>query len=296
MFEPKIETFIRCCAMKKGTKDLEDLLAEGVNVNEFGFNNRTPLMETCLYNPEPSIVRFLLQNGADVKKRNRNGETALIVLGCSKKSGRDAEEVLSELIAYGADVNETDDNGYTGLHNAAINISNPDIINVFLKYGANLWQPDNKGITPAEKICYYCKDAQYVKECLKNVQDIQALFFAFVLNSKMAGLSGGWNKQNVEECIKIFLQKGLNINCKDKQGMSPLMSFCKNNSTDFIKKKSDGFWGKLTYGPSLIMVAEVIKILLKNGADPNLKNNQGETAFDMCNDKKELTDVLRHEK
>ena len=108
MLEPKIETFIRCCIQKKDTKDLKDLLGEAVNINEFGQNGRTPLMEVCRHNAAPTIVRFLLQNGADVKKRGRGGETALILLGHSQKSSQDIDSVLCELLNHGADINESD--------------------------------------------------------------------------------------------------------------------------------------------------------------------------------------------
>lgn len=292
MFEPKIETFIRCCTMKKGTKDLEELLAQGVDINELGSCGRTPLMETCRLNAEPAVVRFLLRNGADVRKCNKEGETALIVLGLSQKSGQNAEEVLCTLLNHGAEINESDNAGYTGLHNATLNVSNPSIIDVFLRHGGNLWQPDNKGITPADRICLSAKNAAYVKKCLVDLIDLEYMFRLFINNGRMASFADGWNKETVDDCVKSFLQKGLNINHQDKEGMTALMYFCKNNSTDIPQTRKNNFFEKIMYHPDLHNIAEVIKILVANGAETNLKNLQGLTAFDLCNNKQELMDAF----
>lgn len=295
MFEPKIETFIRCCTMKNGTKDLEDLLREEININEFGQNGRTPLMETCRHNADPTIVHFLLQNGADAKKRGRGGETALILLGLSQKSSQDIENVLCELLNHGADINESDNEGCTGLYYASLNLSNPEIIDVFLWHGAELYQPNHKGITPAERICLSAKEAKHVENCLNNVKDVQYMFSLFISNGRMSAFSDGWNKESVENCIKIFLQKGLNINYQDNEGMTPLMYFCKNNSKDIPEPAKSCLFKKIMYRPNLDTAAEVIKILIKNGAKTNIKNNQGKTVFDFCNNKKELLAALRYE-
>ena len=281
--------------MKNGTKDLEDLLREEININEFGQNGRTPLMEVCRHNAAPTIVRFLLQNGADVKKRGRGGETALILLGHSQKSSQDIDSVLCELLNHGADINESDNEGCTGLYYASLNLSNPEIIDVFLWHGAELYQPNHKGITPAERICLSAKEAKHVENCLNNVKDVQYMFSLFISNGRMSAFSDGWNKESVENCIKIFLQKGLNINYQDNEGMTPLMYFCKNNSKDIPEPAKSCLFKKIMYRPNLDTVAEVIKILIKNGAKTNIKNNQGKTVFDFCNNKKELLAALRYE-
>ena len=281
--------------MKNETKDLEELLAQGTDINEFGQCGRTPLMETCRLNAEPEIVRFLLKNGADVKKRNKKGETALIMLGRSQKSYQKVEEVLHALLNYGAKINESDSDGYTALYNATLNLSNPSIIDVFLQNGADMWKANSKGITPAERICFSAKDSSYVKKCLSNMVDIEYMFHLFVSNGRMARFADGWNREGVDECVKAFIQKGLNINIQDCEGMTPLMHFCKNNSKDMPQTQNRGFLEKMVLRKDKNAVAEVIKILIKNGAKTNLKNLQGLTAFDLCNNKKELLDALQYE-
>ena len=292
MFEPKIETFIRCCTMHKNTKAMENLLSDGVNINEFGTCGRTALMEVCWLNAGASIVRFLIKNGADVKQRTATGETAMIMLGRSQKPYNIVEEVLCELINNGANIDECDNQGCTALHNAALNLSNPEIIKAFIKHGANLQKPNNIQISPAEQILHTTKDAAIAEACLRLLPNVKGLLLAFITNSRMADFSGNWNQKNVEECIKIFLQKGVDINYQDKQGMTALMYFCENNSQDNLLKAGTCFLGKMLRQPNQKNVAEVIKILVKNGADTKLKNSHNKTAFDLCADKKELCEAL----
>lgn len=62
-------------------------------------------------------------------------------------------------------------------------------------------------------------------------------------------------KKNDIQTLKILLDRGVNINIKDKNGMTPLMwatYYCHFN---------------------------IVELLLENGANVNLKNNFGETAF-----------------
>ena len=292
MFEPKIETFIRCCTMQKTTKEMENLLAEGVNINEFGPAGRTALMEVCRLNADASIVRFLIKNGADVKQRTQEGETAMIMLGRSQKPHNIVEEVLIELINNGANIDEYDNRGCTALHNAALNLSNPEIIRAFIKHGANLQKRNNIQISPVEQIFHSTKDAAIAEACLRLLPNAKGLFFPFITNRRMADFSGSWNQKNVEECIKIFLQKGVDINYQDEQGMTALMIFCESNLQNIPPKAETCFLGKMLRQPNQKSVAEVIKILVKNGADIKLKNSHNETAFDLCADKKELCEAL----
>ena len=181
MFEPKIETFIRCCTMQK---------------------------TVCRLNADATIVRFLIKNGADVKLRTQEGETAMIMLGRSQKPHNIVEEVLIELISNGANIDECDNRGCTALHNAALNLSNPEIIRAFIKHGANLEKRNNIQISPVEQIFHSTKDAAIVEACLKLLPNAKGLFFPFITNRRMADFSGSWNQKNVEEAKRLMAEAG----------------------------------------------------------------------------------------
>lgn len=72
---------------------VEGLLQDGVDPNHYDNYGNTPLMAFCAELPEdddyktgPSIIKLLLDGGADINARNRSGETALhVAVRCGRK-------------------------------------------------------------------------------------------------------------------------------------------------------------------------------------------------------------------
>jgi ankyrin repeat protein len=96
--------------------------------------------------------------------------------------------------------------------------------------------------------------------------------------------------------VKDFVNKGADINIKNKDGKTPLHIAVENNYEDIIKflleNKAD-VNVKDNEGNTPLHIAIkkgnyfVIKELIKFGADKNAKNNKGETPLDLA---KELGD------
>lgn len=102
---------------------LKMLLSYGLNINSIliekskrkwrtSSDGLSPLMIAVTAN-RAEIVRFMLENGANVNLKNREGKTAL---NFSKSS-----EISKLLIGHGASVEEKDENGRTSLHEAILN-------------------------------------------------------------------------------------------------------------------------------------------------------------------------------
>jgi ankyrin repeat protein len=74
-----------------------DLIKEGANVNEKGYDGWTSL-HAASQNGHAAVVQTLLQHGADVAARNKGGETAL---DCAEKCNDEVkkEEVKALLAA-----------------------------------------------------------------------------------------------------------------------------------------------------------------------------------------------------
>ena len=87
------------------------LIENGADVNKEDKDGNTPLIEAVMGNNE-SIIRFLIENGADVNKENRKGNTPLIETCDNYK---DNENIIRLLIENGADVNKEGKNGDTPL-------------------------------------------------------------------------------------------------------------------------------------------------------------------------------------
>ncbi len=293
MSEPKIVSFIRCCSMKKGTKDLIELLSEGVDVNEIGSDGSTALISACRFNKDPAVVRFLIDHGADVRKQGRDGETALIALGRSPATPDAFEQMLQTLLSNGSDILAKDNYGHNILHYAAYNRFNYDIIPVCLKYGANPNLPDNNGITAVEMICRFSAKPDYVKSCVMTASDVYPLFVAFILNPKMLSCSGDWNQDYIDDCFRLFIQHGLDINRQDYIGNTALMYFCQTYAKDFPVGSNSGFGKILFQKPDLDAAAKIIRQMIKFGADIKLKNRYGQTVLDLCAKKEPLLAALQ---
>jgi serine/threonine protein kinase/ankyrin repeat protein/formylglycine-generating enzyme required for sulfatase activity len=93
----------------------------------------------------PEVAKVLLDAGADVKSRNRNGETALHrPLG--PWHGPDAA-TLKLLVEAGADVNAKSNSGSTPLH-AAVQQAKPEVAKLLVAAGADVDAKDKQGNTP----------------------------------------------------------------------------------------------------------------------------------------------------
>jgi len=94
---------IHKAAFDGNIKEANILLQQGVDVNEPGPINRTPLMFTN----KPDVVKLLLDRGANVNAQDSNGFTALHFAVYDSNI-----PVIKILIEYGADVNIIPDKPY----------------------------------------------------------------------------------------------------------------------------------------------------------------------------------------
>ncbi|MBR4984716.1 MAG: ankyrin repeat domain-containing protein [Proteobacteria bacterium] len=121
------------------------LIKHGANVNNMNHAHVTPLMHHIQYlsdlNNYEDNIKALLQAGAEVNAKDKNGKTALMY---AADSGND--ETIKALLQAGAEVNAKDKNGKTALMYAA-STGNEDAIEALVKAGADLSASDNKGKT-----------------------------------------------------------------------------------------------------------------------------------------------------
>ena len=73
------------------------MLENGADVNAVDMFGMTPLMQAATYNSNPKILRTLIENGADVAAKNKEGKTALDYAERNEKlKGTDAYNLLRE--------------------------------------------------------------------------------------------------------------------------------------------------------------------------------------------------------
>ena len=111
----------------------------------------TPLMRASKVS-DTTIIRLLLDKGADPNLRLRNQTTALMIAAsrAARNAGPEQNTIdaMSLLLAKGADVNAVNDNGESALH---IAVTRGDALVRFLvEKGAKLDLKDKSGRTPLD--------------------------------------------------------------------------------------------------------------------------------------------------
>lgn len=102
-----------------------------------------PLHYVAEHNEDPHFMTRLLDQGADVKTRNNDEETALHDAARSNEN----PQVLALLLDHGADVNARDKYNSTPLHDATYN-ENPDVLDLLIDHSADVNARDVNGNTP----------------------------------------------------------------------------------------------------------------------------------------------------
>lgn len=99
--------FIAQSIQKDTTDLLKNMLRIKFNLEEPIFNNFTPLMAAAFENAQ-KVVRFLVENGANVNTVNSEGMSALMLA-----AGNGSKEVAEILLSHGADPQLKSKNGWT---------------------------------------------------------------------------------------------------------------------------------------------------------------------------------------
>ena len=241
----------------------KDLVARGADVNAKDKFSKTPLIQAASKG-YAVIVEYLIGKRADVNAKDNSGSTPLshaVYNGNSK--------IVTFLIENGADVNKRNHTGKTALF-AAVRTGNVEILRLLIDKGAEIGVKGRRDyVTPL-----------------------------------MEASDGGHT-----EIAKILIEKGANINAKQVSGLTPLYMAAFNLHTATVKLLINGganinavdmnggtILTALASVPfkdievAMVMsgttarrisagMAKMVKLLLENGADPNIRDNDGKTAL-----------------
>jgi ankyrin repeat protein len=128
------------------------LLNKGADVNEKSDDGSTPLHYISASGNlnSATVIKIFLNNGANINEENNDGETPLCM--AVTRSGRD--DAVTTLLEHGANVNCKLRDGNSLLHYLAMRDydfggqfrgCSDNRIKILLKYGANPYQPNNQG-------------------------------------------------------------------------------------------------------------------------------------------------------
>lgn len=233
---------------------VKELLNRGVNINYQDQSGNTALLY-AINNNNQEMVKILLTHGANPNLEDQRGVTPLILA-----TSENATSIVQELLNHGANPNQQDKWEETPLYFAARN-GNLDMLETLLNHGANpdltplfkkfIFNPmfREKAITQ-KTIQLLHRFYPPVNLALTNPEGVTNLMILSSNPEKTATLE----ELNPEEVQSI-------VNRQDNQGNTALIYAVNHNPN-----------------PTLI------RYLIRNGADPLIKNNEGYSAFDYARD------------
>lgn len=196
------------------------------------------------------LIRFLLSSGASAKAVDNQGKSVLFYIGDYKPRGN--QELLDVLLSAGADINRPDQTGVgyveLVLKGARSSAERALDFKFLLERGAdlNFQSPDGKTI-----LMRSISDRNLVEELFKhganlNLVDRDGNTALHLFLNKPWDPSDRYRKESLEHLLLLPFEIGI----QNREGLSPLM---------------------------MVVDSEVVRLLLSRGADPNLKDTQGDS-------------------
>lgn len=161
------------------------------------------LDKAALQTSNPTIIRLLLDAGADANTPDDRGRTPL-------HSGAQNRNPITHPLNAGADLHAGDNEGYTPLHIAAAWSGNGRVVNLLLNRGADPLAESNDGRTPLHSALRYRTELGTVTVL------VEAGTAAALTPLQRAALDGD------DTVVESLLADGADPNAADRYGWRPL--------------------------------------------------------------------------
>ena len=224
-------------------------------------NQETPLMIAVRAN-EIELVKYLVEQGADVNAENANGETPVFYIV------RNNGEMFNYLIAQNADVSHETNNNTTLLITASRN-KHFAAIRFLLENGANIEDKDEAGFTAFHHVISpHDRDHEVINMFLERGADINTVS----ARDGKSLLYYAIEREDIER-VKELVVMGANINVANREGFRPRMNdieiikYLVTNGADInaVDRRNDTYLCVAMYEEN----QELIEFLLNQGSDIN---------------------------
>ena len=277
-------TLVELCASDDATPEaIQEFLDLRVDVNTKDKDENTPLL-LCVKRGDIASAKLLIENGADVDARNKDGlaalyyarrpnqkelEGVLVRAGAKEhpawifldgrtifEAARDPKTNPNQFSRYidairkaGADIDAKDAGGRTPLYWTALTSENPELLTLLIEAGADVNAKNNNGYTPLHRAAMSNRNPEVFTLLIKAGADVNAKTKTGVTPLYWAA---SFNKNS--EVITTLIKAGADLNAKDKDGSTPLHRAGMSSSNP-----------------------EVLTTLIKAGADLNAQDARGMT-------------------
>ena len=204
-------------------------------------------------------VRQLIQDGQDVNRGDRNGDTPLM---WAALNGHD--QVVQELIRAGADVNGKDDNKRTALQYASY-WGHSSVVKTLAEAGANLNVQDWRGVTPLMEAAAE-GHANVVVELIRAGADVSVVssreWWSVAAGSTALHFAAA---ESSIECGVLLVEAGADMMTRNKNSISPL-----DLAPDYFRQAA-------LHKASRSGLSNVVTTLAQVGANLNEQDKRGMT-------------------
>ena len=205
------------------------LLEHGGDVNARNKNTFTPL-HVAVFNGKLEVARVLLDNGANAKLEIEGGESALHIMSRGKYDSEEHRVgIVRLLLERGADVSARSKNGFTPLHSAVLN-GRLEVARVLLDRDADAKLETKEGETALHIVSRGEYDSEehrlgIARLLLEHGVDVHALNKYLSTPLHQAAFGGRL------EITQLLLDCGANPNVENKQGRTPLHLVSRSKQT-----------------------------------------------------------------
>jgi ankyrin repeat protein len=264
------------------------LLAVGADVNGIGDyrDNYHPILSIAARTGQNQIVDLLLRNGAEIERRAKNGQTALM-----NAASAGHVETVRLLLEQGAKVNATDEKGGTALMQAILE-KHANVVRALVEKGADInimGRPANWEMQPVGTALIQAVDRDYY-EIVEYLLQYGADPNASTPEGTTAMLLA-MDKYRTR-IMEILAVQGANVNVAGpKTGQTPLMRVAWEGdlkaTATMLAHGADVNAIDKEGGTALMAAAyrghvEVVRALLDKGADVNMKGKPANIRKDLA--------------